>query len=68
MPRRITKIILKSVNLKGINHNMRSDEGSIWGLAWADHKYGNVIRIGSFRNKVAIFQEINGVWKEIAYH
>jgi WD40 repeat protein len=27
-----------------------------------------LIGIGSFRNKVAIFQESGGAWKEIAYH
>lgn len=44
------------------------DEGSIWSLAWGDSKYGNVLAIGSFKKKVAVFQEINHEWCEVASH
>ena len=58
----------KSANSERIlNINVR-DEASIWGVAWAETEYGNLIGIGSFKNKVAIFQESQQGWKEIAYH
>jgi len=47
---------------------LSSDEGSIWSISWGDIKYGNILGIGTLRSRVIIFQEINKIWKEIAYH
>jgi hypothetical protein len=40
----------------------------VWSIGWADVIYGNLIGIGSFKGKVAIFQETANGWKEIAYN
>jgi WD40 repeat protein len=37
-------------------------------VTWGDPSYGEIIAIGSFKKKVAIFQNKNNVWSEIAFH
>ena len=37
-------------------------------MAWGDPSYGENIALGSFKKKVAIFQNRNNAWTEIAFH
>lgn len=37
-------------------------------MAWADPSLGDVIAIGSFKKKVAVFQGKGNVWTEVAFH
>ena len=47
---------------------MGRDDASVWKVCWAHPKYGRVLAIGSFKKKVAIFQEKNNEWIEMAFH
>jgi protein transport protein SEC13 len=47
---------------------MCRDDASVWKVRWAHHRYGRVLAIGSFKKKVAIFQEKGNDWIEIAFH
>ena len=59
---------LKNVILKRINIQVFRDEGAILSLSWADPKYGNIIGLGTYSNKVRVYQEQLQGWKEIAFN
>jgi hypothetical protein len=44
------------------------DDAAIWKLSWSDPVFGELIAIASFKKKVAVFQNKNNKWTEIARH
>jgi WD40 repeat protein len=56
-------------NLRGKSCPIHRDEAAIWKITWADPTYGEIIAIGSFKRKVAVFQNKgNNVWIEVVSH
>ena len=52
-----------------VNAWLCSDDAAIWKISWADPSCGDVVALGSFKRKVAVFQNRgNNAWTEIAYH
>ena len=45
------------MTLKRKYTDIDSDEGAILSLSWADPKYGNIIGMGTYSNKVRVYQE-----------
>lgn len=46
----------------------RASNSSIWKISWAHPKFGELIAVGSFCKKVAIFQFRGNEWVEVAFH